>query len=282
MDQRRSQQQRRRPVNVAEIMTQIRRRIEQKKKDLNYGTELEDLAVMKLKPLPDPQQVRPMRASGLYIEGGRQLTDVLSGKQEPLPPLVDPFTRPALEFEKPNVSAEALFYSSRGASGRILMLIRKVTRPLLKLFVNLDAYVYEQAHVNQVLRNQTVEVYERLHQQLVDLRNRDDQIVHRIDSLREWFQSTAYLTDKTTHYVRLLHGIQTSLVAELTKLAIENQNLKSRLAELDGRLDMQGKRESILEEQVQRIEVTVAPSSSEPSVSDKQEDTQADAPPDRS
>lgn len=278
MDQRRQPppqqqgQQRRRPVNVAEIMAQIRRRIEQKKKDLNIGTELEDLQAMKLNPLPDPHQVRPMRAKGLYAEEGERVSELLRPKhQEPHPPLIDPFTRPQLVFERPNVSAETLFYSSRGASGRFLMLIRKFTRPLLKLFVNVDAYVYEQSQVNQALREMTVALSDRLQLQIVALRDRDDQILHRIDSLSERAEATrtavetAIATlvetkiDRTVHYVRLLHEIQTNLVAELTKLAIENQNLKSRLSEINDRLEVQGKREAILEEQVQRVEDAVTP-----------------------
>ncbi len=274
MDQRRQPppqqqqqgQQRRRPVNVAEIMAQIRRRIEQKKKDLNIGTELEDLQAMKLKPLPDPHQVRPMRAKALYAEDAERIAELLRPKpQEPHPPLVDPFTRPQLVFERPNISAESLFYSSRGASGRVLMLIRKFTRPLLKLFVNVDAFVYEQSQVNQALREMTVALSDRLQLQIVALRDRDDQILQRIDSLSERAEATRAAVetlvetkvDRTVHYVRLLHEIQTNLVAELTKLAIENQNLKSRLAEINDRLEVQGKREAILEEQVQRVEVAV-------------------------
>ncbi len=260
MDQRRQQQQRRRPVNVAEIMAQIRRRIEQKKRDLKIGTEFDDLAAMKLKPLPDPQQVKSLKTPDLYGEPGGPRTGSFSMKNpEPRVQLVDPFTRPLLEFEKPNVSVEALFYSSRGGAGRFLMIIRKFTRPLLKLFLNLDAYVYEQAHVNQVLRNQTITVYERLHQQILDLRDRDDQMLRRIDYQSEWIEWMQTLRDQTAHYVKLLHGIQTNLVAELTTLAIENQNLRSRLAEMTDQLDLHGKREAIMEEQVQRIEETRTP-----------------------
>lgn len=275
MDQRRQPpppqqqgQQRRRPVNVAEIMAQIRRRIEQKKKDLNIGRELEDLQAMKLKPLPDPHQVRPVRAKSLYVEESERVSELLRPKpQEPYPPLVDPFTRPQLVFERPNISAESLFYSSRGASGRFLMLIRKFTRPLLKLFVNVDAFVYEQSQVNQALREMTVALSDRLQLQIVALRDRDDQLLQRIDSLSERAEATRAAVetlvetkvDRTVHYVRLLHEIQTNLVAELTKLAIENQNLKSRLSEINDRLEVQGKREAILEEQVQRVEDAVTP-----------------------
>jgi len=251
-------------VNVAEIMAQIRRRIEQKKRDLKIGTELEDLAAMRLRPLPDQQQVKALRTPELYPGANVALGETIATKtRAPAQPLVDPFTRPPLEFEKPNVSTEVLFYSSRGGFGRVLMVIRSVTRPILKLFMNLDAYVSEQAHVNQVLRNQTVSVYERVHQQIVDLRDRDDQVVGRVDatneSLRTLADMTSSLLAQTVHYVKLLHGIQTSLVAELSKLAIENQTLRSRLAELDDRLAIQGKREAILEEQVQQIEDACAP-----------------------
>jgi hypothetical protein len=223
---------------------------------------------MKLKPLPDPHQVRAMRANGLYPGAGERVSELITPKsQEPHAPLVDPFTRPQLVFEKPNVSAETLFYSSRGGAGRFLMLIRKFTRPLLKLFVNVDAYVYEQSQVNQALREMMVALHDRLQQQLISLRDRDDQMLQRIDSLSDRAEATRAAVEalvetkvnRTVHYVRLLHEIQTNLVAELTKLAIENQNLKSRLAEISDRLEVQGKREAILEEQVQRVEDAVAP-----------------------
>lgn len=265
MEQRRQPPQgRRRPVNVAEIMAQIRRRIEQKKKDLNLGTELEDLQAMRLKTLPDPQQVRPIRAGALYSDMKTSVSDLLSFKGEPPSgPLVDPFSRPPLEFDKPNVSAEALFYSSRGGFGRLLMIVRKLTRPILKLFVNVDAYVFEQAQVNEALRLQILKLHDRLHQQLIDFRDRDDQVMRRVDHLSAQMSERAgainTLTARTVHYVQLLHQIQTNLVAELTKLAIENQNLKSRLTEINDRLDVQGKRSAILEEQVERVEEAVAP-----------------------
>lgn len=268
MEQRRPPQQqgRRRPVNVAEIMAQIRRRIEQKKRDLKMGSELEDLQAMRLKPLPDPHQVKAMKPRELYSNSDERPRQLLAAPpSRTWPPLSDPFTRPSLEYDKPNVSVETLFFSSRGVAGRILMVIRRFTRPLLKLFMNVDAYVAEQANVNQVLRNQTVALSDRMHEMIVVLRDRDDQILNRLDELRDR-QATqsdrmaAVISEhigRTTNYVRLLHGIQTSLVAELTKLAIENQNLRSRLGDLGDKLDMQSKREAILEEQVQKIEEAV-------------------------
>ncbi|MEW6369109.1 MAG: hypothetical protein AB1714_31160 [Acidobacteriota bacterium] len=263
MEQRR--QHRRRPANVAEIMAQIRRRIEQKKKDLGYGAELEDLAAMKLKPRPDPQQVRSLRTGKLYEDLGRPVSELLKPEPPAGPPaaMPDPFARPPLAFERPNVSAETLFYSSRGGAGRLLMLIRRLTRPLLKLFVNVDAYVFEQSQVNQTLCQQTVMVHDRILEQLVDLRDRDDHLRERLDrlnaSVSTRLDGLTALVSRTVHYVQLLHGIQSSLVAELTKLAIENQHLKSRLEEVDDRLGLQGKREAIVEEQVQQIEELVAP-----------------------
>lgn len=268
MEQRRPphQQGRRRPVNVAEIMAQIRRRIEQKKRDLKMGSELEDLQAMRLKPLPDPHQVKALKPRELYSNSDERARQLLATPpSRTWPPLSDPFTRPSLEFDKPNVSAETLFFSSRGGAGPVLMLIRRFTRPLLKLFMNVDAYVAEQANVNQVLRNQTVALHDRMHEMIVILRDRDDQILNRLDELRDRQAAqsdrmAAVISEhigRTTNYVRLLHGIQTSLVAELTKLAIENQNLKSRLGDLGDKLDMQGKRGAILEEQVQKIEESV-------------------------
>jgi hypothetical protein len=47
-----------------------------------------------------------------------------------------------------NVSEETLWRSTRGGLGQLLMLVRRLTRPLVKLFANLEALVHLQRAIN--------------------------------------------------------------------------------------------------------------------------------------
>jgi hypothetical protein len=47
-----------------------------------------------------------------------------------------------------NVSEETLWRSTRGGLGNLLMLVRRLTRPLVKLFANLEALAHRQRGIN--------------------------------------------------------------------------------------------------------------------------------------
>ena len=47
-----------------------------------------------------------------------------------------------------NVSEETLWRSTRGGLGNLLMWVRRLTRPLVKLFANLEALVHRQRAIN--------------------------------------------------------------------------------------------------------------------------------------
>lgn len=56
--------------------------------------------------------------------------------------------------------------------------------------------------------------------------------------------------NKTTEYVKLLHNLAHHLVAELTKLKIEKEGLKTKMRNIENKIALLEKREKVLEEEV--------------------------------
>ena len=111
-------------VDVTRVMEQIRERIREKR-GADYTEEhVRELASVKLERFLDPRQVR----SGL-VEQYRQL-DAAEG-QDPIawstPSLLGP---PPESFE---FDTETIYKSSRGPTGKIIQMIRKLLNPFLKL-----------------------------------------------------------------------------------------------------------------------------------------------------
>jgi CRISPR/Cas system CSM-associated protein Csm2 small subunit len=120
--------------------------------------------------------------------------------------------------EQYEVDADDLYGSSRG----LIRLVRKILNPILKLMLNTNRLV-------QVLHQQSVmnKLYEQqFHQIREKSQQRDD-----VDVL----------------YYELVHN----LVLELTRVGIENRNLKMRLESLSSRMDFDERRARALETVVQ-------------------------------
>ena len=56
--------------------------------------------------------------------------------------------------------------------------------------------------------------------------------------------------NKTTEYVKLLHNLSHHLVAELTKLKIEKEGMKTKMRNLENKIDFLEKREKALEKEI--------------------------------
>lgn len=181
-------------VDVEQIMKQIRGRI-QEKRGVDYTEEqVRELATVRLEKFLDPKNLR----SDL-LEQFRRSRPALPDERGPIPTPV--------EF-----SDESLFASHRGS----LRFVRKLLRPVLKLFFNPNALI-------QVLHTLNVEMAR--------------QRIGFDRSRTEW----------NALYYEVLHN----LVIETTRNNIEVKNLKMRLESLASRLDFAERRVRALEGVVQ-------------------------------
>ena len=120
--------------------------------------------------------------------------------------------------EQYEVDSNDLYGSSRG----LIRLVRKILSPILKLMLNTNRLV-------QVLHQQSV--MNKLYEQQFNLLREKSQQRDEVDVL----------------YYELVHN----LVLELTRIGIENRNLKMRLESLSSRMDFDERRARALEGVVQ-------------------------------
>lgn len=132
-----------------------------------------------------------------------------------------------LELEKPdlkfyesdfNVDLNTFLYS---ANSPFLMKVRNWFKPFFRLYGNIDALIHKQAIFNREQTKITAA------------------IIGSLDAL-----------EKPFHYIRVLHTLQNYLVAELTKLNLQHQMVKSQVDALAYDLDQLRKRERLLEKMV--------------------------------
>lgn len=158
-------------IDVEAVMANIRKRIEEKRKGLYTEEEIREIAEMKLDAVLDPSEFNSDFVSAFRARD-RQWN----------------FT----------FSPETIYASSRGGTGSIIRLARKVLNPLLKLFFNPNPVI----------------------------------------------SALSRQADLNRYYVLLLHNI----ALEMTKMNLELTHLKARLRAMGVRVDVQGRREKVLEE----------------------------------
>jgi hypothetical protein len=188
-------------VDVEQIMQQIRDRIREKRGADYTEEQVRELATVRLEKFLDPKNLR---------------SDLLEQFRRSRPAIQDdpPPVQPPYDFND-----ETLFASHRGA----LRFIRKLLKPLLKLFFNPNT-------LNQILHTQS--------QFNVDLLKREQR--RRIEFERSRGEWNAL-------YYEVLHN----LVLETTRNGIELKNLKMRVEALTSRLDFSERRVRALEGVVQ-------------------------------
>jgi hypothetical protein len=214
-------------VDVTRIMEQIRERIREKR-GADYTEEhVRELASVKLERFLDPRQVR----SGL-VEQYRQL-DAAEG-QDPIdwstPSLLGP---PPESFE---FDTETIYKSSRGPTGKIIQMIRKLLNPFLKLLFNPDPMVHaltRQAEINAYTL--------QLLQQQTDLAER---VTKQFERAGAKFQAREELDS-------LNYEVLNNLVVEMTRLSVDMKNHMMRVESVAGRLDFAERRARALETVVQ-------------------------------
>ncbi len=180
-------------VDVEKIMEQIRARVREKRGVDYTEDQIRELANVKLDRFLDPKNVR----SDLLEHFRRQ--DDRSAEIAGVPPF----------------APDDVYRSSRGGIGRVLHAIRRMLRPILKLFINpgpmLESVRTLSTHAN-----------------LNAARNR-----------------------RQAELDVLLYEVLNNLVVEMTRLAIDLKNHKMRVESVAARLDFDERRARALEQIVQ-------------------------------
>ncbi len=248
-------------VDVDEIMRQIRARIREKRGIDYTEAEIRQLANVKLERFLEPASVR----SDLMEQFRRQPT---AAQTSPSPPSLAPTPPPSAPSPPPAPPAlpPPLNYSFDedtlfGSSRTVVRWIRRLLRPVLKLFLNPGAVAHVlhlQTEINTRFINQVQELHD-LHAQ--SRREFYEQTRVLSEQLRELYEQmrvvsehlhaqTVKLHDQIQRRLeleRLYFEILHNLVVEMTKLGIEAKNLRTLVDSLASRLEFDERRARALE-----------------------------------
>jgi len=154
------------------------------------------------------------------------------------PDRIRPYFLKELEFEIPelklpeyfdrdyNIDLNTFLHSSRSGFGIVLSKLRSILKPFFRLHGNIDALIYKQAQFNR------------------------EQVQFNVLLIERFGKILEKLIERPFHYIRVLHTLVNYLVAELTKLNLQHQVLKSQVEALAYDLDQLRKRERLLEKMV--------------------------------
>ena len=159
-----------RDVDVDELVRQVRAAIAEKKRGLYTEDELREIAERPLEPVLDAHDFKSSLLAELLRDPGRW---------------------------NYTFSPDAVYRSSRGTAGQALEALRRILRPVQKLFWNPTPMI----------------------------------------------SALSRQSDLNSTYVHLLHN----MALALTRQNLEIHELKNRLLQLEGRLDLQARREKSLE-----------------------------------
>ena len=197
-------------VDVEQIMEQIRARLREKR-GVDYTEEqIRELASVKLDRFLDPRNVR----SDL-LEHYRKQSAASSTSESSAAEAFEPLAVPPFE-------PDAVYRSSRGGIGGILRGIRRLLRPVLKLFIN-PGPMLETVRALSVHTDST------------------DRTLSRVLAVNRARAELDVLT----------YEVLNNLVVEMTRLAIDLKNHKMRVESVAARLDFDERRSRALEEIVQ-------------------------------
>jgi hypothetical protein len=204
-------------VDVEQIMRQIRARIREKR-GVDYSEEeIRQLASVRLEKFLDPRNVRS------------ELTRHYKAHRPAIPPPLDVPAPDNYPFE-----ADTIYVSSRGFSGSIIAFMRKLLNPILKLMFNPNPLIHvlhKQSEINQHNAQLFGRVSKYLEEQFAPVFEQHFKLHDELDVLN--------------------YELLNNLVLEMTKLGIENKNLKMRVESLASRLDFAERRARALEAIVQ-------------------------------
>ena len=207
-------------IDVEQLMEQIRARIRDKRGVDYTEQQVRELAAVKLDQFLDPGKVR----SDL-VDQYRRIAEEASADAAGDPPA----RPPAFEFD-----GDTIYRSSRGVVGGVVYAIRRLLRPVLKLFFNPTPIVHA-LHTQQLINQQHSDYF----QWTV---NRSEQIAAKLNARAELDALTFELLN--------------NLVVEMTRLSVDVKNHKMRVESIAGRLDFDERRARALESVVEyRIQI---------------------------
>ena len=198
-------------VDVEQIMEQIRARIKEKRGVDYTEDQIRELAGAKLERFLDPKNVR----SDL-------LKHYRQNKQKDAPTQL---IRPPISSESYDVDPDVIYRSSRGIAGKLLYSLRRLLKPILKLFFNPDMIVH-------ILAIQKAQI---------------DWMVDTHVELSERFEKIA---KARVELDALTYEVLNNLVVEMTRLSIDVKNHKMRVESVAARLDFDERRARALEQVV--------------------------------
>ncbi len=195
-------------VDVEQIMEQIRARVREKRGVEYPEDQIHELATVKLDRFLDPRNVR----SDL-LEDFRKQSDQSPESAEAAPEALG----------VPPFEPDAVYRSSRAGIGRVLHGVRRLLRPLLKLFINPDPLLESVRALSTTHVNRTTRALA-----LNEAQNR-----------------------KRAELDVLTYEVLNNLVVEMTRLAIDMKNHKMRVESVAARLDFDERRARTLDQIVQ-------------------------------
>ena len=195
-------------IDVEQLMEQIRARIREKRGVDYTEQQIRELAGVKLERFLDPGNVR----SDL-LDHYRQRAE-----EPPDPRRVDP-PPPSANFE---FDADTIYRSSRGVVGRIIYGVRRLLRPVLKLFFN-PTPIVQALHTQQRINHE---------------------IGRQSELMSARLKARAELD-------ALTYELLNNLVVEMTRLSIDVKNHKMQVESIAGRLDFDERRARALESVVE-------------------------------
>ena len=138
------------------------------------------------------------------------------------------------EFRKEDIPAKTIpasleQYEASGAKAKMKRILLKLTKPFSPLIKLLIFPVYAQFRETVLILDQT---------------NR------RLDFLSASIDEVDQRLKRAMEYTKLLHSLSHNIVVELTKLKIEEENLRLKTRIMEKDFESLGKREGALEKQV--------------------------------
>ena len=126
-------------IDVEQVMSQIRKRIRQKRGEDYTEEQIRELADVKLEQFLDPETVR----SGMVQYYQKRLKEKEAALRN------TPQAPPSFEFDP-----DSIYRSSHGVAGKVVHLIRRILNPFLKLFFNPGPIVHALTVQQQINERQ--------------------------------------------------------------------------------------------------------------------------------
>ena len=199
-------------VDVEQIMDQIRARIKDKRGVDYTEDQIKELASVKLERFLDPKNVRSDLLKH-YRQNKQKDKDEAN------------LIRPPIPSGSYDVDPDVIYRSSRGIAGKLLYGLRRLLKPILKLFFNPDMIV----HILAIQKTQI------------------DWMVDTHVELSERFEKIA---KARVELDALTYEVLNNLVVEMTRLSIDVKNHKMRVESVASRLDFDERRARALEQVV--------------------------------